>query len=105
MKVMLLAISNSQTEAGRPPSKEAITAMHQFNEELEKAGVLVDLGGLKPMSLGKRVTYAAGKVTVTDGPFTEAKEMIAGYTLIQTKTREEALEWTRRFPKPHFDDV
>jgi len=98
MKVMLLAISNSQTEAGRPPSKEAITAMHQFNEELEKSGVLVDLGGLKPTSLGKRVTYAAGKVTVTDGPFTEAKEMIAGYSVLEVKTLAEAVEWAKRAP-------
>ena len=98
MKVMLLAIGNKQTEAGRPPTKEAILAMHQFNEELEKAGVLLDLGGLKPTSRGARVKYSAGKITVVDGPFAEAKEMIAGYSLLEVKDLAEAVEWAKRAP-------
>jgi hypothetical protein len=98
MKVMLLAIANKQTEAGRPPTKEAVLAMHKFNEELEKAGVLLDLGGLKPTSLGARVKYSAGKCTVTDGPFAEAKEMIAGYSLLEVKDLAEAIEWAKRAP-------
>lgn len=98
MKVMLLAIANKQTEAGRPPTKEAILAMHQFNEELEKAGVLLDLGGLTPTSRGARVKYRAGKCTVIDGPFAEAKEMIAGYSLLEVKDLAEAVEWAKRAP-------
>lgn len=98
MKVMLLAIANKQTEAGRPPTKEAILAMHQFNEELEKAGVLLDLGGLTPTSRGARVKYSGGKCTVIDGPFAEAKEMIAGYSLLEVKDLAEAVEWAKRAP-------
>ena len=77
MKVMLFAIATKHTNAGRPPTKEAVLAMHKFNEELEKAGVLLDLGGLTPTSRGVRVKYSGGKCTVIDGPFAEAKEMIA----------------------------
>jgi hypothetical protein len=98
MKVMLLAIANKQTEAGRPPTKEAILAMHKFNEELEKAGVLLDLGGLTPTSRGARVKYRGGKCTVIDGPFTESKEMVAGYSLLEVKSLAEAIEWAKRAP-------
>jgi hypothetical protein len=98
MKVMLFAIANKQTEAAKPPSKEAILAMHKFNEELEKAGVLLDLGGLTPTSFGVRVKYSAGKCTVVDGPFAEAKEMIAGYSLLEVKSLAEAVEWAKRAP-------
>jgi hypothetical protein len=98
MKVMLLAIASSQTEAGRPPTKEAIMAMHAFNEELEKAGVLLDLGGLTPTSRGARVTYRGSKCTVVDGPFAEAKEMIAGYSLLEVASLAEAIEWAKRAP-------
>ena len=94
MKVMMLAIMKPG-DASQPPTKEAILAMHQFNEELEKAGVLLDLGGLMP---GVRVTYKGGKSTVVDGPFAEAKEMVAGYSLLEVKSIEEAIEWAKRSP-------
>src|SRR5258708_1517457 len=98
MKVMMFAIATKHTEASRPPTKEAILAMHQFNEELEKAGVLLDLGGLTPTSRGVRLKYSRGKCTVTDGPFAEAKEQIAGYSLLEVKTLAEAVEWAKRAP-------
>jgi hypothetical protein len=97
MKVMLFAIANPAAPS-RPPTKEAILAMHKFNEELEKAGVLLDLGGLTPTSRGVRLTYSAGKCTVVDGPFAEAKEMIAGYSLLEVKSLAEAIEWAKRAP-------
>jgi hypothetical protein len=74
--------------------------MADYHEQLVKAGVLLDGSGLQPSSKGWRIRYAGGKRTVIDGPFTETKELIAGYTLIQMKSREEALEWSRRFPNP-----
>jgi hypothetical protein len=78
--------------------------MAAYHEELQKAGVLLDGSGLHPSSKGWRVKYSGGKRTVIDGPFTETKELIAGYTLIQVKSKEEAMEWVRRFPNPHLDD-
>jgi len=98
MKVMMFAIATKQTEVGQPPTKEAILAMHEFNEELEKAGVLLDLGGLTPTSRGVRVRYSGSKCTVIDDPFAEAKEMIAGYSLLEVKTLAEAVEWAKRAP-------
>ena len=98
MKVMMFAIATKHTEASPPPTKEAILAMHEFNEELEKAGVLLDLGGLTPTSRGVRVKYSGGKCTVIDGPFAEAKELIAGYLLLEVKTLAEAVEWAKRAP-------
>jgi hypothetical protein len=98
MKVMLFAIATKQTEAGQPPTKEAVLAMHKFNEELEKAGVLLDLGGLTPTSRGVRVKYSGGTCTVIDGPFAEAKEVIGGYSLLEVKTLAEAVEWAKRAP-------
>jgi hypothetical protein len=78
--------------------------MAAYHEELQKAGVLLDGSGLHPSSKGWRVKYSGGKRTVIDGPFTETKELIAGYTLIQVKSKEEAMEWVRRFPNPHLED-
>ena len=98
MKVMMFVMATKQTEAGQKPTNEALLAMHKFNEELEKAGVLLDLGGLTPTSRGVRVKYSGGKCTVVDGPFAEAKEMIAGYSLLQVKTLAEAIEWAKRAP-------
>jgi hypothetical protein len=98
MKVMMLGKATKQTEAGEMPTEEAIVAMHKFNEELQKAGVLLDLGGLTPTSRGVRVRYRGSKRTVIDGPFAEAKELIAGYSLIQVKTLAEAIEWAKRAP-------
>jgi hypothetical protein len=77
--------------------------MATFHEELAKAGALLDASGLQPSSKGWRIKYNGAKRTVIDGPFTETKELVAGYTLIQAKSREEALEWTRRFPNPAVD--
>ncbi len=102
MRFMILVKATAESEAGRFPedTQEIFAAMEVYHAELAKAGVLLDASGLKPTSRGARVHYAGGKRTWTDGPFTETKELVAGYTLIQTKTREEAFEWARRFPSP-----
>ena len=98
MKVMLLMLSTQQTAPSQPPTEEALLAMHNFNQELEKAGVLLDLGGLTPTSRGVRVKYSGSKRTVIDGPFAEAKEVIAGYSLLEVKSLAEAVEWAKRAP-------
>jgi hypothetical protein len=99
---MIVVKATKDSEEGKfPRDKEKIfAAMATYHEELAKAGVLQEASGLQPSSKRWRVKYSGGKRTVTDGPFTEAKELIAGYTLIQVKSREEALEWSRRFPNP-----
>ena len=84
--------------------QQLFAEMAAYHEELQKAGVLLDANGLQPSSKGWRVKYSGGKRTVIDGPFTETKELIAGYTLIKVKSKEEAMEWVRRFPNPHLDD-
>jgi hypothetical protein len=98
MKVMMFVMATGQTEAGQKPTDEAIRAMRKLNEELQKAGVLLDLGGLTPTSRGVRVRYSGAKRTVIAGPFAEAKETIAGYSLIEVKTLAEAVEWAKRAP-------
>ena len=98
MKVMMFGKATKQTEAGQMPTEEALLAMHKFNEELEKAGVLLELGGLTPTSRGVRVKYSGSKCTVIDGPFPESKELIAGYLLLEVKTLAEAIEWAKRAP-------
>lgn len=105
MRFMIMVKATKETEAGKFPDdvEKLFDTMTAYHDELAKAGVLLDASGLQPSAAGWKVKYTGDKRTVIDGPFTEAKELIAGYTLIQTKTREEALEWTRRFPKPHFD--
>jgi hypothetical protein len=102
MRFMIVVKATKDSEAGKfPPEKEKMfAAMATYHEELAKAGLLLDASGLHPSSKGWRVKYTGGKRTVIDGPFTEAKELIAGYTIIQVKSREEALEWTKRFPNP-----
>ncbi len=100
MRFMIVVKASRYSEAGVMPTEEALVTMGQYHEELAKAGVLLEGNGLHPTSKGWRVKYAGDKVTVVDGPFAETKELIAGYTLIQVKTREEALEWSRRFPNP-----
>jgi hypothetical protein len=97
---MILVKANKDSEAGVKPPEELFAEMADYHEQLVKAGVLLDGSGLQPSAKGWRIRYAGGKRTVIDGPFTEAKELIAGYTLIQVKSREEALEWSRRFPNP-----
>lgn len=100
MRFMMIVKATQDTEAGKMPEEKLIAVMAAYHEELVKAGVLLDASGLQPSSKGWRIKYAAGKRTVIDGPFTEAKELIAGYTIIQAKSREEALEWSKRFPNP-----
>ncbi len=101
MRYMMLVKADQDSEAGVLPSKEIIAAMGQYNEELVKAGVLLAAEGLHASSKGARVKYTKDKRTVTDGPFTEAKELIAGFWLIQVKSKEEAIEWASRVP---FED-
>jgi hypothetical protein len=100
MKFMLIVKASKDSEAGIMPEEKLIAAMATFHEELVKAGVLLDGSGLQPSAKGTRIRHSGGKRTVIDGPFTEAKELIAGYTLIQVKSREEALEWAKRMPNP-----
>jgi hypothetical protein len=100
MRFMILVRANARTESGELPEDTLIAAMADYHEQLAKAGVLLDANGLQPSAKGWRIRYSGGKRTVLDGPFTETKELVAGYTLVQVKSREEALEWTRRFPAP-----
>ncbi|MED5017983.1 YciI family protein [Paenibacillus chibensis] len=103
MRFMMIVKATTDSEAGNLPSPELIEAMQKYNEELVKAGVLLAGDGLQPSSTGIRISYPepGGKPKVIDGPFTEAKEMIAGYTLIDVQSREEAIEWALRMPDPH----
>jgi hypothetical protein len=104
MRFMILVKASKESEAGVMPQQQVFDAMATYHEDLAKAGVLLDASGLHPSIKGWRVIYQGGKRTVVDGPFTEAKELVAGYTLIQVKSREEALEWVRRFPNPGNQD-
>jgi hypothetical protein len=104
MRFMIIVKANKDSEAGVMPSESLIAEMATYHEGLAKAGVLLDANGLQPSSKGWRVRYLGGKRTVIDGPFAETKELIAGYTLIQVKSREEAMEWVRRFPNPGMVD-
>jgi hypothetical protein len=103
MKFMIIVKATKDSEAGVMPTEEMFHTMAAFHEELARAGVLLDASGLQATSKGWRVKYSGKKRSVVDGPFTETKELIAGYTLIQVKSREEALEWTQRFPNPSLD--
>ena len=102
MRFMIMVRANAESEAETTPmpSEELMAAMAAYHEELGKAGVLLDAAGLQPSKKGWRIRYEGGKRSVVDGPFAKSKELIAGYTLIQVASREEALEWTRRFPAP-----
>ena len=104
MRFMILVKATADSEKGVMPTENLFAAMAAYHEELVKAGVLVDASGLKPTSNAWRVKYNGKKTTVVDGPFTETKELVAGYTIINVKTREEALEWTKRFPNPSLDN-
>src|SRR5947207_8638249 len=102
MKFMMIVKASKESEAGVMPSEELLSAMGKYNEELMKAGVLLDLSGLQPSSKGLRIKFSKeNKRTVVDGPFAETKELIAGYWIIQVKSREEALEWAKRAPNPY----
>jgi hypothetical protein len=98
MRVMVLVKANEDSEAGVLPSEQLLTDMGKFNEELVKAGVMLAGEGIHPSSKGKRVRFAGGKKTVIDGPFSETKELIAGFWLWQVKSMEEAVEWLKRAP-------
>ena len=101
MKFMMIVKASKDSEAGVMPAEDLLSAMGKYNEELMKAGVLLDLAGLQPSSKGFRIKLSGSKRTVIDGPFAETKELIAGYWIIQVKSREEAMEWAKRVPSPH----
>ena len=104
MKFMILVKATKDSEAGKMPPDSLISEMVGFHEEMAKAGILVDGSGLRASSQGWRIKYGKdGKRTFVDGPFTEAKELVAGYTIIDVKSREEAIAWTKRFPNPAID--
>jgi hypothetical protein len=100
MRFMMLLKANQDTEVGVMPSEKLLAEMGKYNEEMIKSGVLVDAAGLQASSKGARVKFSGAKRTVTDGPFAEAKELIAGYWMIQVKSRAEAIEWAKRCPHP-----
>jgi hypothetical protein len=103
MKFMMIVKASKESEAGIMPSEGLLSAMGKYNEELMKAGVLLDLAGLQASSKGARIKFSGGRRTVIDGPFAETKELIAGYWIIQVKSREEAMEWAKRVPAPQED--
>lgn len=100
MRCMIIVKANSDTEAGRPPTQELLEAMTRFNEELVKAGVMLAGEGLHPSSMGARVRFSGQDRKVIDGPFSESKELVAGFWLWQVRTLDEAIEWARRCPNP-----
>lgn len=105
MRFMMIMIPNVQSEADWTPTAEAVAAMTKYNEALTEAGVLLALDGLHPTSKGARISFSGGKGTVTDGPFSDAKEAVGGYWLIQVKSKEEAVEWASRCPAADGDVI
>ena len=103
MKFMILVKATKDSEAGVMPTEKLFSEMASYHEELSKAGVLVDGSGLQASDKGWRIQYDGKKRSVVDGPFAETKELVAGYTIINVRSREEALEWTKRFPNPSID--
>jgi hypothetical protein len=111
MRFMVMVKASKDSEAGKLPSEEGLASMAKFNEELVKAGVMLDGNGLQASDKGARIRFTGGKMgertgtrTVIDGPFSETKELIAGYWIIQVRDKAEAIEWMKRCPKPHDDD-
>src|SRR5690606_34808565 len=104
MRVMVIVKATKESEAGVLPEEQLVRDMGNFNEELVKAGIILAGDGLHPSSKGVRVRFSGKNRTVTDGPFTETKELIAGYWLWQVKSMEEAIEWVKRCPNPHNSD-
>jgi hypothetical protein len=98
---MMIVKANKDSEAGKMPSEELLSAMAKYNEELVNAGVLVDAAGLQSSTKGFRVRFSGGKPSVIDGPFAETRELVAGYWIINVKSRQEAVEWAKRVPAPH----
>jgi len=105
MRVMVIVKASKESEAGVLPTKKLLTEMGKYNEELIKAGIMLAGEGLHASSKGKRVKFAEGKRTVTDGPFTESKELVAGFWLWQVRSMEEAVEWLKRAPFTPGDEV
>jgi hypothetical protein len=105
MRFMIIVKATPESEAGCMPEESLLAAMADYHGELARAGVLLDASGLHPSSRGWRIRYHGKERSVVDGPFTESKEMIAGYTLISVRTPEEALEWSRRFPNPRGGEL
>jgi len=105
MRLMIIVKATTESEAGVMPEEKLIAAMGAYHEELGKAGVLLDATGLHPTSKGFRIKYTGQKRTVLDGPFTETKELIAGYTLIKVKSKQEAIEWAKRYPNPRGEGM
>jgi len=104
MRFMVIVKATKESEAGKMPSEEMLSDMGKFNEELVKAGVMLDGAGLQPSSKGARIRFTGKTRTVIDGPFAETKELIAGYWVIQVKSKEEAIEWMKRCPCPYEGD-
>jgi hypothetical protein len=98
MRFMIIRKADAETEAGAMPTEGLVAAMMKYNEEMVNAGVMVAGDGLKPSSKGARIRFSGGRPTVVDGPFAEAKELVAGFTMIDVASREEALEWVKRWP-------
>jgi hypothetical protein len=105
MRFMMIVKASKDSEAGVMPDEKLIAAMTRYNEELTKAGVLVDLAGLQPSSKGARVKFSGGKRAVIDGPFARTNDLIAGYWLIRVNSKEEAIEWAKRAPAPHGEGM
>ena len=103
MRFMIIRKADPQTEAWAKPSRELVDAMMAYNESMIRAGVMLGGDGLKPSSRGHRITFSKGKPKITDGPFAESKELVAGYTIFQVASREEALEWVKRWPVEDAD--
>lgn len=103
MRFMILVKATADSEAGVMPSEELLAEMATFHEQLAEAGVLRNADGLQPSSKGWRIRYSGDERSVVDGPFAETKELVAGYTMIEVGSREEAMQWTRRFPNPAVD--
>ena len=104
MRFLVMVKASADSEAGRMPSTELLTAMGKYNEELVKAGVMLAGEGLQPSSKGARIKFSGSKRSVVDGPFAETKELIAGFWLWQCRSREEAIEWAKRCPNPTGED-
>jgi hypothetical protein len=111
MRFIVFVKATKDSEAGKMPSEEGLAAMAKFNEEMVKAGVMLDGNGLQASSKGARVRFSAGKLgdttnkrTVVDGPFAETKELVAGYWILQVKSKQEAIEWIKRCPNPHNEE-
>ncbi len=105
MRFMIIVKATKESEAGVMPEEGLLATMQKYHEELSKAGVLVDASGLKATSKGWRIRYSGDKRTFVDGPFAETKELVAGYTIIRVQSRQEAIDWTRRFPNPAVDGI